>query len=95
MSPDNALIAVQLGPLKDRGHFASLPHREVPQPTHANTPRYCQCRRADNVQPIIMVDVRITWTLCIGEVRNLAYQGGVSFLGLWFVKMFTHFLPSS
>ena len=39
-----------------------------------------------------MVDVKINWTLGIGEVRKPRLPGGVPFLGLWFVKMFTYFL---
>ena len=39
-----------------------------------------------------MVEVKINWTLCIGEVRKPRLPGGVRFLGLWFVKMFTYLL---
>ena len=46
-----------------------------------------------------MVDVKINWTLRIGEVfllgrfpKETSPTRGVQFLGLWFVKVFTYFL---
>ena len=46
-----------------------------------------------------MVEVKINWTLCIGEVfllgcfpKETSPTRGVRFLGLGFVKMFTYFL---